>query len=256
MGNQLLRAALMAVVVAGCGGLAVWAQAPLLPQISLPHVTPLAAPLAPVPGLPHVFAPQPLGPPLVFGPAPAATTVQLPTFAFFASSSTVWVPDSGGAHLGGVGRSSTGSTAYGPGSGLPNRLMDARSAATNTSVRATIHDLGELDAALLQQAGGLTGQSTATAQASTVPAPQTPALVSVAEARRQFEAQQEARQNEALHYVRQAETAVAAGNSGAARVYYQMAARRATGPLLDDIQLRLRTLNDSSSTSPNRVGPP
>ena len=41
-------------------------------------------------------------------------TVQLPSFSYFGVDTSVSVPDRGSISLGGVGRSSSGSTAFGP----------------------------------------------------------------------------------------------------------------------------------------------
>ena len=82
--------------------------------------------------------------------APAATTVQLPTFSFFTISTTVSVPDSGDAYLGGVGGGRSGSRSSGP--GLGNRAGGSGIDAGGVSVAAQIHDLGAMDRALLAEA--------------------------------------------------------------------------------------------------------
>ncbi len=82
--------------------------------------------------------------------APAATTVQLPTFSFFTISTTVSVPDSGGAYLGGVGGGRSGSRSNGP--GLGNRAGGSGIDAGGVYVTAQIHDLGAMDRALLAEA--------------------------------------------------------------------------------------------------------
>jgi hypothetical protein len=51
---------------------------------------------------------------LFCGTAAQAQTVQLPTFNFFTVRTTVSVPDSGGAYLGGVNRSAMGQSALRP----------------------------------------------------------------------------------------------------------------------------------------------
>lgn len=81
---------------------------------------------------------------------PAATTVQLPTFSFFTISTTVSVPDSGGAYLGGVGGGRSGSRSNGP--GLGNRAGGSGIDAGGVYVTAQIHDLGAMDRALLAEA--------------------------------------------------------------------------------------------------------
>ncbi len=81
---------------------------------------------------------------------PTATTLQLPTFSFFTISTTVSVPDSGGAYLGGVGGGRSGSRSNGP--GLGNRAGGSGLDAGGVYVAAQIHDLGAMDRALLAEA--------------------------------------------------------------------------------------------------------
>lgn len=81
-------------------------------------------------------------------PPQAATSVQLPTFNFFTISTSVLVPDRGGALLGGVGGGTqTGRTGGAP--GLPaNRAVGAGIGAGGTSVTTQVHDLRAMDRAL------------------------------------------------------------------------------------------------------------
>ncbi|MBA4017321.1 MAG: hypothetical protein C0483_09120 [Pirellula sp.] len=91
--------------------------------------------------------------PLHVSPAnvgPAATTVQLPTFSFFTISTTVSVPDSGSAYLGGGVGGRTGSRSNGP--GLGNRAGGSGIDAGGVYVTAQIQDLGAMDRALLAEA--------------------------------------------------------------------------------------------------------
>jgi len=66
--------------------------------------------------------------------------------------------------------------------------------------------------------------------------------VSVAEARKLHAQQQEAAQQEAAALVERARAAEAAGKPQVARVYYEMAARRATGPLKQEVLQKLEAL--------------
>ena len=77
-------------------------------------------------------------------------TVQLPTFEYFGVSTTVVVPDRGSMYLGGVNRSSLGSSQFGP--GLGNRAIGRASSAGGLSISATIIDHDEIDRALLAEA--------------------------------------------------------------------------------------------------------
>ena len=89
--------------------------------------------------------------------------VQLPTFGVFSVRTTVVVPDRGGAYLGGVSRARYGSSAYGtpgfskvPGMGrlFTNRSSGAVVSSSDAFVSATIHDLHEMDRAVLAAAAG------------------------------------------------------------------------------------------------------
>jgi hypothetical protein len=72
------------------------------------------------------------------------------------------------------------------------------------------------------------------------------AAPSVAQARRIRQAEQQASRDEALLDFQRGQNAEQEGSLGAARVYYQMAARKAEGPLRQQIQERL----DAIKTAP------
>lgn len=74
--------------------------------------------------------------------------VQLPAVGSFGVSTTVSVPDQGTASLGGVGRSSYGTTTRGAGP-LANRAWGGTASATSTSISATVIDLAAMDEAIL-----------------------------------------------------------------------------------------------------------
>lgn len=69
------------------------------------------------------------------------------------------------------------------------------------------------------------------------------AVPSVAEAKRLRAAEEAARQDEARVYYERGLSAQQAGNLGAAKVYYQMAARRASGDFQKEISQRIEMLN-------------
>ena len=77
-----------------------------------------------------------------------AQVVQLPAVGTFSVSTTVSVPDQGTASLGGVGRSSYGTTSRGAGP-LASRASGGQSSASSVSVSATIIDLAAMDEAIL-----------------------------------------------------------------------------------------------------------
>ena len=75
------------------------------------------------------------------------------------------------------------------------------------------------------------------------------AVPSVAEARRQYAAEQAKQHGEALAYLERARNAEATGKPNVAKVYYQMAARRASGKLREQITARLEALQIPSEVS-------
>jgi hypothetical protein len=77
--------------------------------------------------------------------------VQQPIVDVFAGSTTVSVPDRGQAFLGGVGRSASSSSVYGP--FRANRNFGRSTTGTGVSVRVWIHDFEELDRQALEAAG-------------------------------------------------------------------------------------------------------
>jgi hypothetical protein len=78
-------------------------------------------------------------------------TVQQPVFSNFSVSTTVSVPDRGGAYLGGVSRAGSSRRSFGPlRSGSSFGLFRDHSAA---SAHVTIHDMRAMDEFLLGQAG-------------------------------------------------------------------------------------------------------
>jgi hypothetical protein len=185
-----------------------------------------------------------------------AQAVQLPSFHFFTVSTTVSVPDRGAAYLGGVRRGASGRVGRGvpflskaPGLGRLGR-NDALGASLSTgdvSVTATIIDHDELDEAVLSEARKRRGAAAAvdaTPREAAVasPVPSSAPVASVAELRRQNEVKDAAQQEEALALVAKGRQAEAAGKLNVAKIYYQMAARRADEALRRRIDQHLATL--------------
>ena len=100
-----------------------------------------------------------------------AQVVQIPTVGTFSLSTTVMVPDSGSAYLGGNHRGALGSNSLGPGS----IARGATQTSSGVSVHATIIDLNELDLMIRSQAGSkptvpdLVGARSKPSQYSTTP---------------------------------------------------------------------------------------
>ncbi|MEM7311605.1 MAG: hypothetical protein AAF497_00500, partial [Planctomycetota bacterium] len=122
-----------------------------------------------------------------------AQTVQLPTFRNFSVNTTVSVPDRGSASLGGVRRSSSGSTRRGvpgisrfPMAGAPfrSRAFASQSGGSQATVHATIIDHREWDAAVLAEARRRRGERTSRGNEATQE-PQ-PVAVDPIEARARF----------------------------------------------------------------------
>lgn len=210
--------------------------------------------------------------------AQQSTTVQLPTYSFFTTNSTVSVPDRGSAYLGGVSRAASGRNEFGSGL-LPfrNRSFGTERSASNASVSVYIHDFEAMDEYLLSRPTSgrsleplVAGQQPATgrfaAPARDVPRRPRPfggafplptdgmasrvpggaAAMSVEELRAERVRLEKSRGEEALKWLERGRTAEASGKTNVARVYYQMAARRATGDLKDQIAVRLEAVGGSS----------
>ena len=172
--------------------------------------------------------------------------VQLPTFQFFSVQTTVSVPDSGGAYLGGVNRSS----AYHSHRGFPlmgreplfgGRASARASSAGGMSVHAKIHDMQEMDEALLRQAGGLRPANPRMAATRVRSEP----TKSVAQIRRDQAAVQAAT-DDADHYLATGRQALAEGKTGVARVNLQMALRRAQGEKRREVLAALADLQPTA----------
>ncbi len=186
-----------------------------------------------------------------------AQVVQLPTFRSFSVGTSVLVPDRGSAYLGGVNRAASGHVRHGvplvsktPGEGRLGGANASGSAvsAAGVSVTATIIDHREWDAAVLAEAQALRAargeETTRREGANAVPplrAPSVP-IASVAELERQNAQKDQQREAEAVALVNKAWRAEADGKPSVARIYYQMAARRAEGGLREQIQRRLHEL--------------
>jgi hypothetical protein len=202
---------------------------------------------------------------IVYGAAPAtlaqgqqppqvASTVQLPTFSSFSVQTTVSVPDSGGAYLGGVNRGvdRTITRGFGP---LRNRASTSSLGTSGESVHATIIDPAEMDRALLAEAASKRGvpldpsATKAATLARTVGRSDgaAPPVESVAAIRQQNSSAADLQAAELAGYLTKAKQAEAEGKPGAARVFYQMVARRDAGQLRKEAVERLTALTAGTS---------
>ncbi|MBL8828841.1 MAG: hypothetical protein JNM18_17815 [Planctomycetaceae bacterium] len=174
--------------------------------------------------------------------AQPATTVQLPTFSFFTTSTSVLVPDRGATVLGGNRTNSTGSNFYSQPYLGPVRPSATNGVASQTQVHVQIHDLREMDEALLRQATGNSGS-----RAGLLPSPVTssadlPPAGSVADAARARVAEAQAAEREARKFYEQGLAAEANGRPSLARAYYQMAVAKAGDPFKSEIKRRMAAL--------------
>jgi hypothetical protein len=184
-------------------------------------------------------------------PPRVGTVVQLPTFNYFTVVTTVEVPDSGGGSLGGIGSADSGRIERGiPGLGFrPFTNTDSGLARNggNASVQAEIQGLDAMDRALL---GNDANPTAGKALRNSSPlAADSAGSQSIAALRRQqseeSSAAQAQSQQEAQRLFDQASELQAGGKPGVAKVYYRMAARRATGSLRDRAIAALRELSPS-----------
>ena len=153
----------------------------------------------------------------------AQVTVQLPSYRVTGISTTVLVPDRGGAYLGGVTSSSIGSSTYGSplGRGLPGlrRKLGRSTTVGGFSMNATIIDHAELDRAVLAEAERRQRAGRPVAQA---PAPH-------AKNRLQLAAAETASDSERVSlYLSRAKRAEVSGQPEIARVFYRRIAKHGT----------------------------
>jgi len=171
----------------------------------------------------------------------APTTVQLPTFSFFTVQTTVSVPDSGGAYLGGLGRAADGSRTRGFGP-LKNRGLGSTRGASGMSVHAQIIDQHEMDQAILAEAAAKRGNSAAGLAGAAGEGSRGEAFESVAVIREQNIAAAAQNVREAAAYLAKARQAEAEGKLSVAKIYYQMVVRRDAGSLKEQAQGRLAAI--------------
>lgn len=171
------------------------------------------------------------------GISPLATTVQLPEYSMFGVNTSVSVPDSGGAFLGGVNRGQMGANQNGP---LPsNRSSGASRSATGASVKASVHDFAAMDEQLLGGNGSVAKSAPPAAKDTSSAAR---AVASVAEARRQHEAEQSAGDDASQQYLAKARQAEEDGKLNLAKAYYQLALHHTDGDQKSHIAAKLQEL--------------
>lgn len=182
----------------------------------------------------------------------AGTAVQLPTWSQFSTSTTVTVPDRGSTYLGGVDRARSGASQFGsPLLPFGNRAFGGSRSASGMSVSVTVHDFEAMDEYLLGQSTGFRAVNPRRGEAEPDPwaarlrraqlnGAQAPTTVADADARRAR--RERAEHAEAIEFFQRGQRAEEAGKQNVAKIYYQMAARRAAAPLKQQIVARLERL--------------
>ena len=186
------------------------------------------------------------------------TTVQLPTFRVFTVQTTVSAPDSGGASLAALHRARAGRAARGAGP-LGSRTASSDRDAGGASVRATVIDDSLIDEALLAAAARRSGtpMDPAAAEASHLSrhvAEAAPASLAAIRAQRAAAAAKKSADTsrQAADLFAQAQRSEAEGNLGAAKVLYQMAARRDAGEIRQQAMQRLAAMASETTVAAKR----
>ncbi len=182
-----------------------------------------------------------------------STAVQLPTYSYFGTSTTVSVPDRGSVYMGGINRASSGSNQYRspllPFAPLGNRAIGSSRGASSTRVSVWIHDFEAMDEYLLSQPTPFRAGPAGAAD------PWPRRLAEAQDARNARPAagspdpklnsarNEKSRRAEAVTFFERGLKAEAGGKANVARIYYQMASRRATGELKQRVLARLELVN-------------
>lgn len=171
------------------------------------------------------------------GTSAANVTIQLPNFSTFGVNTTVLVPDSGPSPYAAQRQAFYSRVMYGRMN--PQRATAAQRSAAIASVTAQVHDQRQADETILQavrsrRANWVRGSTPA--RSARVPQAADPQLLSVAEIERRQRRQSAAGNREAAQLLEKARQAQDAGKTSVAAIYYDMAARRATGELAEQIE--------------------
>ncbi len=204
--------------------------------------------------------------------AQQAAAVQLPTYSFFSVDTTVSVPDSGSVLLGGVSRGQDGQNEFGtPILPFRNQSISSSRSASSARVTVTVHDFAAMDEALLGEpassfaehhrsgpAGGdFPRHSPAELAGNWLPngsqASGADPAATVADLVARRVAIRQTRADDAEKFFARARQAETDGKTSVARVYYQMAARRASGALKEQALARLQGLQGIQSAPATKI---
>ena len=205
----------------------------------------------------------------------AATTlaqaVQLPTFQFFGTSTTVSVPDHGTAFMGGntsaySGSNSRGTPLLGPAGPLFNNRGIASGGSTSSiSVTAQIHDMDAMDRALLGgmsadefrrqvRSGAPSGNTTSRLTLGpAAPAGRATAVTNAPSYSEQEFAAQLKRQQQAEEQLAMGQAMAGRGKITLAQSYYRMALNNANGEIRAQVlQAQAELSNTAATPTPER----
>ena len=179
-----------------------------------------------------------------------AQAVQLPSMHYFGMSVDALVPDRGSMSLGGVNSAASGANQFG---GLPgSRSRGSATGASGATVSVQIHDLDAMDEALLAEAARRRAAKDRFLAPGLVADTSGPDA-SVAQLKQERAQPKPTPQQEALEYFNRGRAAQAAGKAGAAKIYFQMAARRATGDLKQLADAQLNALSAPKTAAASRA---
>lgn len=190
------------------------------------------------------------------GTSGANVTVQLPNFSVFGVNTTVLVPDSGPSPLAAQRQARYSRLLRRP--MHPGHAIGAQRGAAAAAATAEIHDPQAADEALLldaraRRANWKRGSTSRFERRRTPPTGR--GLQSIADIERQRHADSAAAHREALALAAKARRAAADGKPGVAGIYYNMALKKAAGPLEQDIRREARLLSQRApgkNTAPHR----
>ncbi|NUQ63418.1 MAG: hypothetical protein HUU20_13145 [Pirellulales bacterium] len=181
-----------------------------------------------------------------------ASAVQLPTYSYFTVGTSVSVPDRGGAWLDGVDRAGSGVQSFGSARLLGGtRAFGTGRSAAGVGITATIHDFEALEAGLVDRRVRSTNAAPAGNDAWTARLDEARVsragrgVPSVAAINAELGLAEQAADQEAAGWLQRGRQAEEAGKPNVAKIYYGMAARRATGSQRREILARIAGLQPS-----------
>ena len=183
----------------------------------------------------------------IFAAIASAQTVQLPSFHYNTTNTTVLVPDQGDALLGGIGRSSSSRVERGP----SNRAIGGTNSAGSTRVTAQIHDLDAMDREVLASGGAANGL-TAGGSRSGLNASQLAAtkvanpISSIAELRRQAATVTPAQLAQSTADLDRGRELLTQGKAAVAKIYLQNAARQGSDDIRKQALAELQKINSAA----------